>query len=81
MDRLNVFRMIVSPRSSHTAGINMVGHHVRVFSEFSVADSAFAALGDDLSVQQLPHLRIGADFSVSSRVSRIVNSTDSHLAR
>ena len=28
VDRLNIFRMVVSPCSSHTAGTNMVGHDV-----------------------------------------------------
>ena len=57
---LNIFRMIVSPRSSHAAGMDMVGYDVAIIRELSAADAAFTSLGDDLSSEQLTHLSIRA---------------------
>jgi hypothetical protein len=80
MDSLNVFRMVVSPRSSHAAGIDKVGYDVGVVGKSYFADSAFVVLGHNLLVQQLSHLRVRADLAVSSRVEGIAYSADSHLA-
>ncbi len=80
VDSLNVVGMIVSPRTSHAAGIDVVGYDVRVVGELFIADTAFASLGHNLLVQQLPHFRIRADLSIPSRVLGIVDATYSHLA-
>jgi hypothetical protein len=50
MGSLNVFRMVVSPRSSHAAGMDVVGYHVAVIGELSITESAFTILGDNLPV-------------------------------
>ena len=71
MCSLDIVRMIVSPRSSHTLGIPMVRNDVAIVRELFVADSTFPVLLDDLAVQQFPHLRRRAEFSVSSPVMRI----------
>ena len=80
VDRLNVLRMVVSPRSSHATGIDMVGYDVGIVGELFFADRALAVLGNDFFIQELSHFRIRADLPVSSRVLEIIDSTHSHLA-
>jgi hypothetical protein len=57
MYRLNIVRMVVSPRPSHHFGVNVIRHDVVVVGEFNVADGAFSVLLDDLPIQHFPHLR------------------------
>jgi hypothetical protein len=71
--------MIVPPRPSHAAGIDVVRNDVVVIRELSLAESANAVLGGDLSVHQLAHFRIGADLPISAWMMGIVDATDSHL--
>jgi len=71
MHGLDIVRMIVSPRSSHAFGINVVGHDVVVVGEGFLADGALSALFEDLAIEQLPHLRVGTEFAVSSRMMRV----------
>ena len=80
MDSLNVFGMIVPPRSSHTTGKNVVGHHVAVLGEPLLAESAESILLGDLPVEELPHFAIGTKFPVSSGVMRVLNAPNAHLA-
>ena len=56
MGCLDIVRMVVSPRSSHTLGILVVGHHVGIVRELFVADRTLLVLFDNLAVQQFPHL-------------------------
>jgi hypothetical protein len=49
----------------------MVRNDVAIVRELFVADDTFPVLLDDLAVQQFPHLRRRAEFSVSSLVMRI----------
>jgi hypothetical protein len=60
MNSLDVFRVVVSPGSSHAAGMNVVGHHVTAVRELPITESAFAVLGNDLPVEELPHFAIRA---------------------
>jgi hypothetical protein len=60
VDSLDVFRVIISPRTAHPAGMDMVGYDVAIIRELSAADAAFTSLGDDLSSEQLTHLSIRA---------------------
>jgi hypothetical protein len=80
MDSLNVIGMIVSPCPSHAAGINVVGNDIAVVRELLFAESAYSVLGNDLPVEEFPHFAIGAEFPVSTRMLRISNSSDAHLA-
>jgi hypothetical protein len=57
MCRLNIVRMVVSPRPSLPFGVNAIRHDVVVVGEFNVADGAFSVLLDDLAIQHFPHLR------------------------
>ena len=52
---LDIVRMIISPRSSHTFRIPVVRHDIVVICEVFVADGADPALLDNLSVQKFPH--------------------------
>jgi len=80
VDRLDVVGMIVSPRSSHSTGIDVVRNDVAVVGELPVAESAYAVLRGDFSVHQFPHLGVRADLPISAWVLGIVNAPDSHLA-
>jgi hypothetical protein len=81
MDGLDIVGMIISPRPSHPTGIDVVGNDVVIVRELSLAERAHTVLGGDLPVHQLSHLGVRADLSISTRVLRIVNATDAHLAR
>ena len=80
MDRLNVIRMIVSPRSAHTAGMDMVGYDVAIVGEWFVTEGALATLGGNLPVEEFPHFAVGAEFPVSPGVMRIFDAPNAHLA-
>ena len=45
--------------------MDVVGYHVAVVGELSITVCAFAVLGDNLPVEELPHLAVGAKFPVS----------------
>ena len=74
------FRMIVSPRPSYAAVIDVIGYDVGVVGKSHVEDHILAVLGHNLLVQQLLHFRVRADFAISSRVEGIINAADSQLA-
>jgi hypothetical protein len=56
MHGLDVFRMVISPGSSHTFGVSVVRYDVAAVGKFLVTDGALSCLLHDFSVQQLPHL-------------------------
>ena len=56
MGCLDIVRVIVSPGSTHSFRVPMVGHDVVVIGELFVADRTYATLLSDLEVQQFPHL-------------------------
>jgi hypothetical protein len=58
----------------------MVRHDVAVIGKRGTADTAFTALGNNLSIEQLSHLPVGAEFPVSPRVTWILNSADAKLS-
>jgi hypothetical protein len=60
MDSLDVFRMVVSPCSSHTTGIDVVGDDVGVIGEPLLAEGAYAILGGNLPVEEFPHFAVRA---------------------
>jgi hypothetical protein len=74
MCRLNIIRMVVTPRPSHPFGINVIRYNVVVVSEFDMADAAFPVLLDYLPIQQFSHLCRGSEFPISSRVVRVLNA-------
>ena len=78
MDRLNVIRMIVSPRSAHTAGMDMVGYDVAIVGEWFVTKGALATLGGNLPVEEFPHFPVGAEFPVSPGVMRVFDAPNAH---
>jgi hypothetical protein len=79
MNSLDIIRVIVSPGASHAPRIDMVRYDVAVVGELGTAKSAFAVLGGYLSVEQLPHFRIRAEFEISPRVLGILDSPDAKL--
>jgi len=76
---LDIVRMVVSPRSSHSFGISMVWHDIVVVGELFVADGAFPVLLDNLAIQQFPHFSGGPEFPISPRVMRILNASNPRL--
>jgi hypothetical protein len=77
---LNVFRMVVSARSSHPSWINVVGDDVAIVSEGHLANGALSVLLNDFSIKQLPHFRFGAELAVSSRMVRVFDTLHSELS-
>ncbi len=72
--------MIIPPRPSHAAGIDVVWNDVVIIRKLDLAERASTVLGDDLPVDQLSHFRIGADLPISARMMGIVDATDANLA-
>jgi hypothetical protein len=58
----------------------MVRHNVTVIRELGAANAAFTALGNNLSIEQLSHLSIGAELAIPSRMKWIFNSADAKLS-
>jgi hypothetical protein len=56
MHGLDVFRMVISPGSSHSFRVLVVRHNVAAVGKLMVANGALSGLLDDLSVEQFPHL-------------------------
>jgi hypothetical protein len=56
MHGLDVFRMVISPASSHTFWLSVVRYDVAAVGKFVLANGAFSCLLYDFSVQQLSHL-------------------------
>jgi hypothetical protein len=56
MHGLDVFRMVISPGSSHAFRVSVVRYNVAAVGKFVVANGALSGLLEDLSIQQLPHL-------------------------
>jgi len=80
VDSLNIVWVIFSPPPTHPSGIDMIRHDIGVIGKLLLTDAALAVLGHDLSIEQLAHLAVGAQFSVAAGMLRIVDAADSHLA-
>ena len=66
-------------RQRYALNHTMVWDDVVVVRELFVADGAFPTLFfDNLAVQELSHLSRGSEFSISSRVMRILNTLHAH---
>jgi hypothetical protein len=66
--------MVVSPCSSHSFGIFVIWHDVRVVRELLVTDRTYPVLFDNLAIQQFPHFSRGSEFPISSRAMRIFDT-------
>jgi hypothetical protein len=74
---LNIVRMIISPRSSHSFRILVVRNNVVVVAKLLVADGAYSGLLPHLTVQECTHLSRRSEFSISSGVMRIFHALHS----
>ena len=54
--------MVVAPRSSDAAGILAIGHDIAVVCKWFEAKRTYSVLRDDLPVEKLAHLTVGAEF-------------------
>ena len=70
---LDVVRVVVPPRSSHSFRISVIGDDVVVIGKFLVTDGANASLLPDLAVQQFPHFCRRSEFPISTRMMQILN--------
>ena len=50
--------MVVPPGGAHAAGIDVIGYHVSVIREPFLAEGAYALLGDNLPIKNLPHFTV-----------------------
>jgi len=73
--------MVIAPRASNPFRILVVRDDVVVVREVFVANGAYPAMLDNLSVQKLPHLGRGPQFPISSRVMRIFDASELPLLR
>jgi hypothetical protein len=60
--------------------MDMVGHDIAIISEWFVTEGAFATLGGNLPVEELPHFSVRAEFPVSPGMMRVFDAPNSHLA-
>jgi hypothetical protein len=77
---LNIIRVIISPSPAHASRVHMVRHDFALIRELSFTDATLAALENGFSVEQLSRLRIGAAFTIPSRMKWIFDSTDAELS-
>jgi hypothetical protein len=69
--------MVVSARSSHSSGIDVVGNDVTIVGKRHLANGALSVLLDNFSIEQFPHFRFGAKHAVSSRMVRVFDTLHS----
>jgi hypothetical protein len=79
MHGLDVFRMVISPGSSHSLRVSVVRHDFAAVGKFMVANGALPGLLGDLSVQQLSHLGWRPYLPISPRVVRIFDALNTKL--
>ena len=77
---LDIVRVVVSPRPSHTLGILVVWHNVAVVRKLFVADCTFPILLDNLSVQELSHFCGRPEFPIPPWVMWILNAPYTKLS-
>ena len=80
MHGLNVVGVIVAPGAAHATGTDVVGNDVAVIGELLFTDPANSILRNDLPVEELAHLPVGAQLAVSARMLGIIDAPDAHLA-
>jgi len=79
MYRLHIVGVVVSPRTSHPLGLDVIGHNLGVIREGCPADRTFPVLLDNFSIQQFSHLRWRAKFTIPPRVVRIFDALNTKL--
>lgn len=78
---LDIVRMIISPRPTHSFGILVVWDNVVVVGELLVADCAYSFLLGDFPLQKFPHFGGGSELSIAPRMMRVLNASNSGLYR
>jgi hypothetical protein len=79
MHGLDIVRVIVPPRSSHTARVDVIGHDVVVVGKCLLADGARSVLLDGLAIEQLPHLPVRTELAELSGMMRIFDTLHTQL--
>ena len=73
---LDIARVVIPPRASHSFRIPVVRHDIVVICELFMTDRAFPVLLDNLPVQQFPHFSRRPEFPISPRMMRILNASN-----
>src|ERR1700722_17338175 len=76
---LDIVWVVISPGSSHSFRIPVVGDHIVIIRELFVTDGAFSVLLDNLPIQQFPHFSRRSEFPISPRMMRIINASNPRL--
>jgi hypothetical protein len=71
--------MIISPGSSHSFRINVVGYDVAVVRELALADCAYSVLFGNFPLRQFAHLGGRPQLPVSPWVVRVFDALHTHL--
>ena len=66
--------MIISERTAHSPGINMVGDDVVIIGELFKADGALPVLLDNLPLQKLTHLPWRSQLTISPWLMWVFNA-------
>jgi len=79
MHGLDVFRVVISPGSSHSFRVSVIRYDIAAIVKFIVTDGALPGLFDDLSVEQFPHLCWRTELAISPGVVWIFDALDTKL--
>lgn len=71
--------MVISPRPTHAAGIDVVRNDVAVICELTHAERTSPILSDDFLIKQLPHFGVRPKFPVLAGVMCILDSANAQL--
>jgi hypothetical protein len=74
MRSLDIAGMIISPGSSHSFRINVVGYDVAVVRELALADCAYSVLFGNFPLRQFAHLGGRPQLPVSPWVVRVFDA-------
>ena len=79
MGCLDIVGMVISPSSSHSFRIYVVGHYVAIVRERALADCAHSVLFDNFPLRQFAHLGGRPQLPVSPWVVRVLDALHAHL--
>ena len=79
MHGLDVFRMVISPGSSHSFRVSVVRYDIAAVGKFMVANGALPRLLHDFPIEQFPHLCWRPEFAIPPGVVGIFDALNTKL--
>ena len=79
MNCLDILGVVISPRTSHSFGLNVVWNNFVAIREGGFADCTLPLLLGDLSVQQFPHFGRRANFAIPPGVVTVFDALNTKL--